>query len=142
MAVAEKNYGRWLINYSRNVYVDRKVRQSYVVLIHGRECDINGDKRIAMSKLYSIQLSYSVCNRSFSVPIYSSSSSPPSSSPFSAAFARFLRLRPGRPPANAEPRAKSICFCESSRTMNDGTLTTYHQFSFQIAQSTCEPTRI
>lgn len=32
---------------------------------------------------------------------------------------------PGRPPLdNGERRAKSMCFCESSRTMNDGILTT------------------
>ena len=61
----------------------------------------------------------------FNISIIYSSSSPASSSPFSAAFARFRRLRPGRPPANADPRAKSICFCESRRTMKEGTLTIY-----------------
>lgn len=54
---------------------------------------------------------------------YSSSSSPPSSSFFSAALAFFLFTRPGRPPPNGEVRAKSICFWESRRTMNEGTLT-------------------
>ncbi len=56
---------------------------------------------------------------------YSSSSSPASSpsSFFSAALAFFLRTRPGRPPPNGDVSAKSMCFCESSRTMNDGTLT-------------------
>jgi hypothetical protein len=35
------------------------------------------------------------------------------------------RNKPGRPPLdNGERRAKSICFCESSRTINDGILTT------------------
>ena len=56
--------------------------------------------------------------------IYSSSSSPPSSSSFfSAAFAFFLRTRPGLPPPKGEVSAKSMCFCESKRTMNEGTLT-------------------
>jgi len=55
---------------------------------------------------------------------YSSSSSAPSpESFFSAAFAFFLLTRPGRPPPNGEVRAKSICFCESSLTINDGTFT-------------------
>ena len=55
---------------------------------------------------------------------YSSSSSPPSpSSFFSAALAFFLLTRPGRPPPNGDVRAKSICFWESRRTINDGTLT-------------------
>jgi len=65
------------------------------------------------------------CSRSIpcTLLIYSSSSSPPSSAPPSAALAFFLLLRPGRPPPNGEVRAKSMCFCESRRTMNEGTLT-------------------
>ena len=57
---------------------------------------------------------------------HSSSSSPPSSPPssfFSEAFAFFLRTRPGLPPPNGLVSAKSMCFCESRRTMKDGTLT-------------------
>ena len=52
--------------------------------------------------------------------IYSSSSSPASPLPL-AAF--FLLTRPGAPPPYGELVQKSICFWESNRTMNDGTLT-------------------
>ncbi len=54
---------------------------------------------------------------------YSSSSSPASASFFSAALAFFLFTRPGRPPPSGDVSAKSMCFCESRRTMKDGTLT-------------------
>ena len=54
---------------------------------------------------------------------YSSSSSSPASSFFSAALAFFRLTRPGRPPPNGEESAKSMCFWESRRTTKDGTLT-------------------
>ena len=53
---------------------------------------------------------------------YYASSSPMASS---AVFRACFRLtRPGRPPPYGDFVEKSICFCESSRTMNDGTFTT------------------
>ncbi len=57
---------------------------------------------------------------------HSSSSSPSASPPssfFSDALAFFLRTRPGLPPPNGDVSAKSMCFCESRRTMKEGTLT-------------------
>lgn len=56
--------------------------------------------------------------------IYSSSSSsaPP---PLPWPFFMFLRLtRPGRPCPNGDFVEKSMCFCESNRTTNDGMFTT------------------
>lgn len=55
--------------------------------------------------------------------VYSSSSSSPPSSLLAAAAARLRLTRPGRPPPYGEVSAKSMCFCESRRTTNDGTLT-------------------
>jgi hypothetical protein len=52
----------------------------------------------------------------------SSSSSPPASF-LEAAAARLRLTRPARPPPYGEVRAKSMCFCESRRTTNDGTFT-------------------
>jgi hypothetical protein len=56
---------------------------------------------------------------------YSSSSiSAPPSPPPPLRFAIARRFtRPGRPPPNGELRAKSMCFWESMRTINDGTFT-------------------
>ena len=51
----------------------------------------------------------------------SSSSPPPPPPPLEAID--FRLLRPGRPPPYGEVTAKSMCFCESVRTMKDGMLT-------------------
>lgn len=56
--------------------------------------------------------------------VYSSSSSSPPPAPPCPFFMFFLFTRPGRPPPNGDFNEKSMCFCESKRTTNDGMLTT------------------
>ena len=55
--------------------------------------------------------------------IYSSSSSSSAAPPPPPFLAFFLLTRPGAPPPYGELVQKSMCFCESNRTRNDGTLT-------------------
>uniref|UniRef100_A0A7C8YBF2 Uncharacterized protein n=1 Tax=Opuntia streptacantha TaxID=393608 RepID=A0A7C8YBF2_OPUST len=57
---------------------------------------------------------------------YSSSSSSPSppAAFLAAALVFFLFTLPGRPPPKGLVREKSMCFCESTLTMKEGTFTT------------------
>lgn len=71
----------------------------------------------------SFNILMTMCRSKKSNLIYSSSSS--SAAPLDWPFFKFLRLtRPARPPPNGDFVEKSMCFCESNRTMNDGMLTT------------------
>ena len=72
-----------------------------------------------------VEMTYSLIQVNAKKSVYSSSSSSPPSSLLAAAAARLRLTRSGRPPPYGEARAKSTCFCESRRTTNDGTLTTW-----------------